>query len=71
MSAANIKPACQIMLVRSELPTLLAAELPSFIFYNPGLVIKTMGQKTCVKWLGHEPFWFDNEALNVIEASCK
>jgi hypothetical protein len=51
------------MLMRSELPTLLASELPSFIFYNPGLVVKKLGQRACVVWRGYPSMWFDFEAL--------
>jgi hypothetical protein len=62
-TVTRIKPGCQVSLMRSELPTLLASELPNFIFHNPGLVIKTMGQRACVIWRGYPSMWFDFEAL--------
>ena len=59
----RLKPGHQVMLMRSELPTLLASELPNFIFHNPGLVIKKLGHRACVAWRGYPSMWFDFEAL--------
>jgi hypothetical protein len=62
-TATRIKPGHRVSLMRSELPSSLASELCDFIFYNPGLVIKTMGQRACVIWRGYPSMWFDFEAL--------
>ena len=66
----KIAPRTRVMLIRSELPTLLAAECPTFIFHNTGRVIKVMGSRACVAWEGHQSLWFDFDALKKIRNNC-
>jgi hypothetical protein len=64
---SSIKRNAKVSLVRSNLATSLAAELPSFIFWNIGHVFKVCGDRVCVGWVGHPALWFDADALEVAQ----
>lgn len=55
---------------RKSLAPTLAAVLPSFIFWNPGVVSKTSKtsgvKRVCVRWSGIDPLWFDAEAVTAV-----
>jgi hypothetical protein len=65
-----MKAGTQVNLDRSKIASTLAADLPSFIFWNPGTVKKVSiasgVKRVCVLWNGTAPLWFDYEALSLV-----
>lgn len=53
----------RVNVVRSEMAPLLAAALPSFIFYNEGTVSKVVGDRVEVRYNKEDRYWFDRNVI--------
>ncbi len=57
------KVGAKAVVLRSQLADSLAATLPSFIFFNEGVISKVKSGRVEIRFNKEDRFWFDDTAI--------